>query len=137
MKTQTKNSTYEQLFKHVQKHVKNFREDLTTHDRNSITKHPGVKFIHITRPCGTALIFLDDIDLKKYNPGTTTAEAIEGQKVYFDHYMEDSTRKAICFFDGESVKKVNEAKALQIFAGWIRRQKINEQIEAQKQKQSA
>ncbi len=143
MKTQ--NQTFNQLFKLADKHVKNFREDLTKHDLNSIEKRPGCKFIHISRRNGTCIVFLSDIqkDLEEtqpgsnqtfFRPGTTTEEVIKGKKVFIDYYLENTPHEIVCFFDGNTVKKTTKQKALQLFEEYTRRQRINAAVREEEEK---
>lgn len=140
--------TYNRLFNLVEKHITHYREDLTKHDLNSIEKRPGVKFIHITRKTGTCIIFLSDIqkDLKEIQPGTsqtlfregtTTEEVIKGKHTFIDYYLNEGTRKAVIYFDGQKLTKTTPEKARKIFKDYseqeLRKARIKEAKEKRKQ----
>jgi len=131
----TNAETFEQLFKLTEKHVKSFKEDLTTHDKNSINKrNPGTPFIHITRDTGTCLIFLDDVKLDDYNPGETVEKVVKGKKVFFDYYLNLYSRKSIYYFNGKKFARTTPEKARQIFNIYISNQEARAEREERRQK---
>jgi hypothetical protein len=142
---ETKNNTFNQLFKLTDKHVKSYRDDLIKHDFNSIEKRPGIKFIHITRKTGTCIVFLSDIlkDLKEIQPttgqtffkeGTTTEEVIKLKKTFIDYYLENTTFEKVCFFDGNKVKAITADKAKNIFSDYCQSQRVNAAVKAEQEK---
>lgn len=116
-------SIYTDLKNRVFKHLENFQEDLTTHDKRTIKNNPGKKFIHITRKTGTHIsIFYSTSDYPK--PGervkylfSATANREELLKSNLDtfNFYKDSSPLKFHYFDGNKLHEINAEKADKIY----------------------
>ena len=103
--------------------IRMFGEDLTKHDKQSFEKHEGKKFIHITRETGTALILFFNIEAYPaegqtvkgfFDRPTKADEILNGNKVYFDHYM-NQLPVLFQYYDGKKVSTIKKDKAQHLF----------------------
>jgi len=117
--------TYTELRDKVQGLIKNYRQDLTKHDRLFINKNPKIKMIHITRESGTHLIQLvkankypKNGERVKYLFGTANREEILKNNI--DHIncvyraFGENSVKAVNYFNGVKWVNVTRGKAQSI-----------------------
>jgi hypothetical protein len=118
----TPDQIYNQLHALTAKHVKNYIEDLTKHDKNSIKKYPGTPFIHIAREHGTSLtrLFISEVYPKEgekvrymFNAYADRKKLLESSFQCLQFYLENSP-KSIYYFNGQIFKKVTASQAEEI-----------------------
>jgi ribosomal protein S17E len=123
----TPDQIYNKLYELTSKHVKNYIEDLTTHDKRSINKYPGTPFIHIAREHGTSLtrLFISKFYPKegekvKYMFGghADRKQLLKSNFEYLGYYLENSP-KSIYFFNGQIFKKVTKQQAEDIYKKYM------------------
>ena len=107
-----------QLADIVKKDVEHFATDFNI-DLDTLSKYPGLEFIHITRRTGTALIMFygrkfypkTESERVKYLFGTANLkELIKSDHITRDHYLNYSPL-TITYFNGKTLKKIDKATA--------------------------
>jgi len=118
----TPDQIYNKLYELTSKHVKNYIEDLTTHDKRSINKYPGTPFIHIAREHGTSLtrLFISEVYPKEgekvrymFNAHADRKELLKSSFQCLEFYLENSP-KSIYYFNGQIFKKITASQAIEI-----------------------
>jgi hypothetical protein len=118
----TPDQIYNKLHALTAKHVKNYIEDLTTHDKNSINNYPGTPFIHIAREHGTSLtrLFVSEVYPKEgktvrhmFNAHADRKELLKSSLQCLEFYLENDP-KSIYYFNGQIFKKITAIQAEEI-----------------------
>ena len=117
------NTTYETVKQKADKFIKHYRNDLLKIDKEYIENRPGIKFIHITRESGTALIQFMPVESypkngekAKYLFGTATnREILKGERQTVEHYIKQEPLLFL-YYNGEEVKKITSIQAMYIFS---------------------
>lgn len=129
---------YEQLEAECLPLLEAYHADLTTHDRNSITQHDGVPFLHWTRNYGTHIMFmhhashpiwpLQDWLKVPFIFGEAGRRHILRENAsmgaYFAKECNRDQIKAVHYFSGKTLRKVTLEQAVTIANEW--RDKTNE-----------
>jgi hypothetical protein len=116
-------STAKELYQAIEniagKHVKHYKEDLTTHDKNSIERDSKTPFIHISRETGTSLQRFYKLDQypKKgetiqymFNAQAKRKQLLDGINTTIEHYLNWGP-KTVLFWDGKKLKRITPEQA--------------------------
>lgn len=131
MHTNTPEEIFNQLQAAALPLMEHYQEDLTKHDRRSITESfPGIPFIHGTRKTGTyieTMLPADDPRWPRageripYLFGTADREQIlRGQTACVDNEDRGASH-TWHHYDGRSLRKITHAEALKIWKAYERR----------------
>jgi len=123
----TPDQIYNKLYALTSKHVKNYIEDLTTHDKNAINNYPGIPFIHIAREHGTSLtrLFVSEVYPKEgekvrymFNCYADRKGLLKSNLEYLEYYLKNDP-KSIYFFNGQIFKKLTKDQAEGIYKKYM------------------
>ena len=115
---------YEQLKALSLPIIESYHDDLIKHDLNSLTRYPGIPFLHFTGTTGTHLVIMHPADNDRFPPpgeqvpylfGTADRNHILEGKVITVECMGKSWRQdLILHYDGNRLRKVSHEKSLEI-----------------------
>lgn len=124
--------TYEQLEDACLPLIQSYHADLTTHDRNSITHHDGVPFLHWTRNYGTHITFL----FNATHPSWPTQDWLKVPFIFGEsdrrhilrenagvasYWAKECNRdqiRAVHYFNGKTLRKITLEQAIAIANEW-------------------
>lgn len=117
-------TVYQQVKRRSLPIIEAYHDDLLKHDREWLSKHDGIPFLHYTRACGTHMIPMypeESLPAKgvrvKYLFGTADRDHIARQVKEMAAYLagsERKTQKLVLHFDGKRLSEVTIDEAVKI-----------------------
>jgi len=124
-------SIFDQLQAACLPHLEAYRDDLVKHDKEIIANRHGVPFVHVTRANGTHICFMPSAAdypapgvYVPYLFGTANRDHVLEQVVTFvDYWLRPcaETVKAVYWFDGQRLRKIDLEKAQKLLRDYGRR----------------
>ena len=121
-------TTYETLESACKPLIAAYLDDLTKHDRQWIEANPDTPFLHFTGDTGTHLIqLIDPLEYPKKGErvpylfyDADREHILDGVRQMVDCMPRVNRNSAIHHFDGKTLRKITQAKAVDIAAKYTR-----------------
>jgi len=123
-------SIYEQLHAFSRPHLTAYETDLEIHDKTHLDENPGTPFLHFTRPTGTDIITL--IEIEDYPPAgvyipflfgrVNRVELLENSIINMGEcHAKSTSNKIALYFNGKTLKKINTTQIKPIIDEYARK----------------